>query len=183
MKTLLLLIFLLPLSVSAQLDTASTLPYAEGKIVYEQISELPGYTKAEIFGSAKKWMADVFKSANSVIQSENEPTGQIIGKGYTKTSYFGKGYMIGILLDLSFTVQIDCKDNKYRIRFYDLGNETGSTRYTSSYITPLETIDAGYRKKKNQEKWNGAVKTINQRFVSFLNSFKASVIKSKSDSF
>ncbi|SMC46330.1 DUF4468 domain-containing protein [Pedobacter africanus] len=184
MNKLILVLLLFPVVCDAQLDTANaTLPYRDGKIIYEQVNEMPNISKSEMFGASKKWLADAFKSANSVIQSENEPTGQLIGKGYTTISYFKKGSMMGILLDIKFTVQIDCKDGKYRIRFYDLGNETSSTRYTSGYTTPLETVDSNYRKKKNKEKWEGTVKVINNKFITFLDSFKDSIVKSKSDSF
>lgn len=183
-KIILLLTLWFPLHAAAQSDTTQiTLPYKDGKVVYEQISEVPGLSKTEIYGAAKKWLADIFKNSNAVIKSENESTGQIIGKGSTTVTHFRKGSMLGMILDLKFSVQIDCKDDKYRIRIYNLINERKYSLYNIDASTTIESIDVGYRKKKNHDKWISTVTAINDEFNAIMQSSKASILKSKSDIF
>lgn len=139
MKTLTLLL-LFPIFAFSQVDTTQVnYPLKDGKVVYESIIELPGLTKANLYSASKKWIADSFKSAKSAIQSEDIASGQIIGKGYNELSIFeNEGALLGRTFNTECTFQIDVKEEKCRIRFYDIIWVYGSGTYT--FKTPINDL-------------------------------------------
>ena len=177
------IIVFLPLSVFAQVDSTSTdFPYKDGKIIYELISEISNTKQEELYSAAKKWIADSFKSGKTVIQSENATSGQIIGKGTMYVSYFKPGAFLGTAMTISLSIQIDCKDNKFRIRFYDL-NKYESTGIFAGSETPLEEFDKLQTRNKKTERWGNFIKTVNSKVYSLMDGFKTSVTTSKNDTF
>jgi len=176
MRTILFLFVLIPVISIAQIDTTSTnFPYKDGRIVYETVKEIPGVSKTKIFGASKKWMADSFKSANHVIQSEDEPTGQIIGKGKTMITYVKKGALFGAGYNLEFTIQVDCKDGKYRIRIYDIKKINAAVGIISEDTMPLEEFDTAQAKGKKTERISNLIKMTNRRFQTIIDSFSDSI--------
>ena len=82
MKKLLILLLIIPFITKAQIFTPSEhFPIKDGKIVYEKIIDSINLNKDALFAASKKWIANNYKSAEAVIQSEDKATGQIIGKG------------------------------------------------------------------------------------------------------
>jgi len=114
MKRILLIVFFITFSISsyAQHDTVGLhIPIKDSKIVYEGVIEVPERAKQELLNNAKQWFVDYFKDSKNVIQNEDKDQGRIVGKGI-------------ILIELNtydkITIQIDCKDGKYRYRIYDM---------------------------------------------------------------
>lgn len=73
------------------------------------------YNKAQLFGFAKSWFSEVFKSGESVIDMEDKDLGRLIGNGkmaYRQNSPFGNQVGLDVI---SFQMNIDTKDNKYKI--------------------------------------------------------------------
>jgi len=70
------LLLLFPILSFSQVDsTQVNYSLKEGKVVYESIIELPGLMKTNLYSASKKWIADTFKSAKAVIQSEDMTSG------------------------------------------------------------------------------------------------------------
>lgn len=184
MKNLLFLLLLTaPLTALCQIDTASIdFPYKDGVIIYEITKEVPNVPKNTIYASSKKWIADSFKSSKAVIQSEDISSGQIIGKATTYAQYIKPGAIFGVGMTISLSFQIDCRDNKYRIRFYDLGKyeATGMLAGTS---TPMEEFDKTQTKKRKTERWGKLIKIINNHIYSLTIDFENNINKSKADTF
>ena len=94
-----------------------------------KVIEVNGKKQNQIFNESKMWIAESFKSANNVIQYQDEGTGSIIGKGNMKYPCVG-------LIDcgafgndnINFTIRIDSKDNKARIAVSDV------TRTSLTYV-------------------------------------------------
>ena len=104
----------------AQKDTTGlNIPVKDSKIVYEGVIEIPNKPKSELYSNAQKWFIDMFKSSKDVIQNQDKDQGQIVGKGNMTTSIKGR---MGIPWNFvnKMTIQVDCKDNKYRYRIYDI---------------------------------------------------------------
>lgn len=86
-----------------------------------EVVEVQGQKKDQLFESSKVWIAKSFKSANSVIQYQDQTTGTIIGKGniqfpcegFIDCGAFGKDRV-------NFTIQIDTKDDRARVSIYDI---------------------------------------------------------------
>lgn len=183
MKTILLFTLLSITFVSVKAQT-STLPYREGKVVYEKIAELTGINKEEIYSGAKKWLADSFKSSKNVIQSENETTGQIIGKGTTSIYDTENSGIFVSFISLKFSIQIDCKDSKYRMRFYDLQKHSdASGLYVPETNMPIEEFDKITKGKKALARWELLTSLMNKQFEAYMVDFDKSLQKSSKDDF
>lgn len=107
-------------SVEAQIkDTIGmNLPIKDGKIYYEGVVEVAGKTKNQLYASAKNFLLEAFVSSKAVIESEDKEDGNISGKGINpvllKLNFMYNGNFADEMI-----IQIDCKDGKYRYRFYD----------------------------------------------------------------
>lgn len=136
MKKFLLIILLMPMYAFAQKDTTGlNLPYKEGRIVYEEIINVENKSKSDLLVNAKQWFVDYFKSSKDVIQNEDKETGRIIGKGIL--FFYAKTWAMSFKIDDKITIQIDCKDNKYRYRLYDIITSSDYARDS----TPEEMVD------------------------------------------
>ncbi|RZL52986.1 MAG: DUF4468 domain-containing protein, partial [Pedobacter sp.] len=113
-------------------------PLKEEKVVYEKVDTVSSLNKQQIYTASKKWIADTFKSGKAVIQSENETSGQIIGKGYGKVIFDDEGVIIKYI-QVKFSIQVDAKEGRYRIRFYDLNtHQDAFGQYVRESDTPFE---------------------------------------------
>lgn len=125
MKKLLILIGFIAFSVATKAqNTLMMLPETDGKITYEKIVDITGKTKDFIFSAANKWMFDSFKEG---VQSADKEQGQILGTGGFQIEEITNFLNPGDNYTYHFKIQIDCKDNKYRVRLYDLSYYKGST--------------------------------------------------------
>lgn len=144
------------------------LPEKDGKVVFEEIDSISGATKADLYSKSKIWFINSFTSAKEVLQLEDEKSGQLIGKGNFK-------YLYTILMTsaewiCSFSVQIDCRDNKARIKIYDISSRSGGGA-TAEYFN-------GH--PGNSQKH---IKAISENMRGLLNDFKSSISKQTTDTF
>jgi hypothetical protein len=77
----------------------------------EAVFEFPGKSKKELYNSISKYVALSYNNANNVIQQSNEEGGSIVVKALHKLT---PGFMTE--LDVRYTLSIDIKDSKIRIR-------------------------------------------------------------------
>jgi hypothetical protein len=100
--------------------TCSTNCFSE-ELTVQNISDITGKSKNQIFSATKIWIAENFKSAKSVIENEDKEAGTIIGNANIKYpcdgvfSCMSKGDW-----KLEFTMKIDTKEQKLRITFFNL---------------------------------------------------------------
>ncbi|MBO9672002.1 MAG: DUF4468 domain-containing protein [Sphingobacteriaceae bacterium] len=160
-------------------------PLKEGKVIYENIESAPGKTKSQIFAASKKWIADRFNSGKAVIQTSEIETGQIVGNAYGDVT-LKEGDVFITRINLRFSIQVDCKDDKYRIRFYDIMVHEPGNAYVSSYDTPIERHPAllmNPKKPKQNERKKSHIYSINNYFDAVISDFKNSILKSTNDDF
>lgn len=189
MKYTLLLLLLLPFYSIGQ-----DLPLVDDKIVYEEIIEFPGISKTELFAACKRFVANNFKSAKSVIQTEDENTGLLIGKGNivipyprSRNSLFVPGISVGGRK--SFTMQFENKEGRCRVRIYDIFEDNSNEKYGTSYTLEHIMFDLAKRanksKGKSKEKrtilFEESVGLVNDNFYGLIDLFKDSIKKYKSD--
>ncbi len=100
--------------------------------------------KNTLFSNAKTWIASSFGDYKSVIQFEDKDAGKLIVKGISKIP--------GELYDrISFTLSIDCKDNKYRCVVTDVKEGTSLLRNTEFLPTEkFNIITEKYKSELNQ---------------------------------
>lgn len=117
-KLLIIALLIIPIFGFAQKDTIGlNLPMKEGKIVFENVIEIPNKSKMDLYNNAKQWFVDYFRSSKDVIQNEDKDQGRIIGKGII---FIKLKALVTQTYDDKITIQIDCKDGKYRYRIYDM---------------------------------------------------------------
>lgn len=114
----------------AQDTLLNKLPIKNGGLVYEKVVEMPGKSKIDLYNNAKQWFVDYFKSSKDVIQNEDKEQGRITGKGIALIPFKG-GLGTTFMYDQHMTIQVDCKDGKYRYRVYDIyvNSPVVATRY------------------------------------------------------
>ena len=133
--------------------TQQKLSYAD--IKYQEIIDLPGKNKSEIYESTLQSMASIFNSSKAVLQYQNKEDGKIIGKGITDVVY---SFMP---VETHFTITIDIKDEKIRITFTDmytvlktygttpLNYQSEIDSFSGSARNIINEIKRGMNQKKN----------------------------------
>lgn len=189
MKKILLFFLILPLFSKGQ-----DLPIVDDKIVYEKIVEAPDLSKSELYAACKKFVANAFKSAKNVIETEDESTGLIICKGNTiidypqsRNSLIVSGMNVGGRK--SFTMQFENKEGRCRVRIYDIFEDNSNLQYGTNHTLEEIIFDLAKRANsstgKNKEKrtrvFNESVENVNLSFLGLINSFEDSVYKYKSN--
>jgi hypothetical protein len=150
MKKIVLLFLLFPLSCFSQIDTSLyVFPYRDGKIVYEKVVEVEGMSKEYIYSFSKKWVMNKFsQQIYRPIKTEDLETGQIISRVSSPPIYLSSESSLNQQIFLSFWIQIDCKKEKYRIRFFDFTSVRPSSLFLKGF-TPMEDYDASNQGKRN----------------------------------
>lgn len=142
----LLLLLLLPAFCFGQ----DQLPTKDGKVIFEELDSVPGIAKADLYARSKVWVTHIFKNSKDVIQLDDKDAGQIIGKGNFDYQYVVIGPP-GATWTCDFTLQIDCRDNKARIRIYELNThcrgeasaEYVNDHHEKKHIRPIYSNCAG----------------------------------------
>jgi hypothetical protein len=151
---------------------AQVLPLVERQVVYEQIDSVSG-SNDELFLRSKKWLVNAFRSAKDVIQLDDKESSKLMGKG-SDSYYFEEGFnKWPVTSIIYFTLQIDIRDNKARIRIFNI--EEGKERDVAK---PIETYE--YYPKKIKPKIE---QKINEKMLGLLASFKTGISKSATDNF
>jgi len=81
------------------------------KLQKQEVLDIPGMSKEQIFNKSNQWLAEKFGSANAIIQYKDLKEGKIIGKIITPVSKFL------VTFNFNTTLLIDIKDNKSRLSF------------------------------------------------------------------
>lgn len=120
-KLLIIALLFFAKSTFAQKDTINVnIPMTANGIVYERVFDAPGSSKNLLYSNARvfliKHQKDRFgdKLQDSVMY-------RVIGKDNQLVTLERKGFFaLSPTYDFDFLLQIDCKDNKYRCRIYNI---------------------------------------------------------------
>lgn len=166
-------------------EILSFYPTQNGKVIYEKVVNIDGESKEKLYSASTKWISDSFKSAKSVIESQDVSTGQIVGWAYGDLPPVNPEALMYIAIRLKYHIQINCKDGKARIRFYNINHHQPSSTYVSETNTPIESALV-YNKKLSQnkkEKAEAAATRFNKYFEGLITSYSKSLESSKTDDF
>lgn len=109
-----------------QLDSLySMFPRVDGKIEIEEVIHLDStFTTKVLYKNAKLFYTNEFKKAQAVIQYDDSVEGRIIGKGDFKVEAEQLQFMTltSETRYVTFSVEIFCKDGRYRYRVYDFSS-------------------------------------------------------------
>lgn len=132
MKKLLIFAFLLcAKTLFAQKDTVGlNIPFINNTVAYERVFNVPNTTANMLYANAGIWLAETHPYGGSTQLTLNDSNlSRVVGRvKYTvvtsekilwETNYYN--YVS------DFTIQIDCRDNQYRVRIYNIQNVVGTT--------------------------------------------------------
>jgi hypothetical protein len=154
-KLLVLVLIIFAKSAFAQKDTVGlNIPFENNTVAYEKVVDVPNTSQNLLFGNAGLWLAETRPYiADTQLQLEDPVLSRVVGrvtssisesyKVLWQTNYFSHIY--------NFTVQIDCKDNKYRIRIYNIQDVVGTT------YTPMDNLMFALINSKSYTLANGGV--------------------------
>lgn len=156
-KSILTLLVLLPLFALAQKKQKDTskvkMPIINGVITYEKITDSLNKQKDELYEASIKWLANAFEDSKDVLRIKNKESGEIVGSGnfiYTEPG------LLGSTQRMSFMIEIKAKDNKVRLRIYQLRYSIlGSSGYktVSSPDSDYFPFDKEYIKYLNEKQY------------------------------
>lgn len=115
------------------------IPTKEGVIFYEQVAQCTDGQK-DLYLKARKWFVDTFSNAKSVLQMDDKEDGKLTGKAY-HTYKFNNG-MSSSTVNIDFTLNLDIKDGKYRVQFYDM---YGSNTNVNGGLAMLGALGGNYK--------------------------------------
>lgn len=140
-KLHLILLLLFSKAAFAQKDTIGLhIPYTNGSVVYEKIFNTPGKSQAELYKNAQQWLVARYKTERA-IEIADTLDAKVIGRG---NEVFNIDLALGNAISFNglFTIQIDCKDNKYRCRIYSINLHYGQKNAADQINTrPEEMIN------------------------------------------
>lgn len=97
-----------------------------------EVVEVDSASASDLYRRAERWFVDAFNDAQEVIQLRDTVTKTIVGKGSAILGWMtGSGlYVIAGTSRFEYSVEVSCKDGRYRLRVYD-----GSIERTPIYLT------------------------------------------------
>lgn len=171
------LILMVSTSTYAQVKFPTT---DKGEIEFLKIIQVDSMTKDAGFDHARLWVANKFRSAQDVIQYESKENGRLLCKGVIDIKSNGNGMAGTIHRDQSglvyLSLEISIKENKYRVRAYDLVHEA--------------SISGGDLKNKKPvcgglfmtvKTWNSIQSQAIDQIESIMTDFEASTKQKKED--
>lgn len=93
-----------------------------GEVNYTEVVKADSLSADQLYGNAKFFVANAFKSAKDVTQLQDDNAKSVVCKG-NFTGYRGNGF-------IDFTLSIQCKDGRYK---YSISNLVHRTIYRNQY--------------------------------------------------
>lgn len=126
------------------IEPPQDLPIKNGKIIYQEVIEIQGSKMAELYGFAKKFIAENYKSTDAAIDMDDTLNGVIVVKGRADVPliwYETKSGRLEKVTDKASVKHVlifELKDNKLRYTLKDFVAENSVT-YQSLYS--FRTVD------------------------------------------
>jgi len=123
-KLIILTLIIFAKSAFAQKDTIGlNVPFINNSVVYERVFNVPNAPKTLLYSNAGLWLAETHPyGGKTELKLEDPVLSRVAG---TVTCAAGGSYKVFLgtnyyTFTFNFTLQIDCEDNKYRIRIYNI---------------------------------------------------------------
>jgi hypothetical protein len=142
------------------LVTLLSLPiFSQVKSEYERIYENDTCKQSYLYSKSKMYIADVFRSANNVIQNDDPSFGSLICKGTIEVS-------LGYYFD--FTLKIRVKDGASKITVTDISNTFAPYKYATLEINNFRGI---WKDNLTEKQYNGIMEQVNKEMESIVSSY------------
>lgn len=133
---------------------------ATNKVVFTEVVEAKGVSKNDLYVAAKEWFVLTFKSADAVLQMDDNQNGRLIGKGYSEITL---PPILGISTTtrMYYTISISIKDDRFKYEISRIYYKSYAIAHNPSYIS---YPDSWYVPESIMYKNNGKVKFINKGY-------------------
>jgi Domain of unknown function (DUF4468) with TBP-like fold len=150
----------------------------DGKVIYEQTDTVPETSKSVLFDRSRAWIVNSFPCKEKNIISSSKDSGKIVSYGMTQFHFTVGHNNMPVSGVCYYKIQVECKENKARIRLYNITAKTG---YGSS--KPIEDYGQGWigLDQANREQVESVKKAVNDLMVINVNTFKVALILKKDD--
>lgn len=156
----------------------NSLPRVDGNIEFTEVIQLDSsFSKDLLYRNAKLFFTNEFKSAKDVLQYDDRAEGKVIGKGNLQQEDFQMTFLVMFTQTriVNFTLEIFCKDGKYKYRLYDIqikghSRASGGNTPDNVYSSDLSIQDA-YTKT-----YKGSTKKMDRRlFVRMIGEINSTI--------
>lgn len=164
---------------------------ADSLIEYQQVVKLDStYGYQLLYKSAKKWFVHNFKSAKSVIQSEDQTNGIFLAKASIEIHQTVFSLVENPIAD--FIIQIDIKQGKYRYKFNSFTleqkvmntvNATDLSDFNMKYLHNKLYKPALQSKKSFDKRMNSTLTDFNNQMKLLIANLDIEMREGKSDDF
>lgn len=146
-----------------------------GNLNYNEVIQLEGNLKGELYLRSKQFFVDVFKSAKDVIQMDDKEAGIIIGKGFN--DIYIKVMGMNHPIQMWYSIKIQSKDNRYKYEIYDIYFKS----YASSQVPSVTTQADELFDKTSYYKKNGDAKDVPEKYkIEMITKAKSLIVAIKS---
>jgi hypothetical protein len=135
------------------LDAPKDLPIKNGIVTYQGVIEIPGSSMTELYGFAKKFIAETYNSTDAAIDMDDTLNGVIVvkGKSYIPLKWVqrvgGKIETIKSVVLTKHVLIFEVKDNRLRFTVKDIVLDSSVT-YTLLYTLTDYNIPIEFHLKK-----------------------------------
>jgi len=149
------------------------------KFVYEKILSYDSVSKDDLYKYSKRWVTNLFPNSNAVLRTDDLASGEIIGMGYTEIIE-NPNALYSPNMTIEFTFMISLKNNKARIRIYDLTQVT-----PMGFRSTVVSIDNDKQssKAKTKLKWDKFSSLINSEFNGLIDNYASKMNNDVKDEF
>lgn len=173
------------LILSSLLTTAA---YAGEPLAFENVVSAEDQSADALYGKARLWVADSFRSAQDVVQLDDPQTHTVVLKAvspYSRGVFFGGGSINGYV---RYTLKIECRDGRYKYRLYDFTHDATLTQgpeidfgLITTEATPPKVGGTGQWRQKVWDDLKREVQTIAQPLTVSLEGMATSAAPSDED--
>lgn len=143
---------------------------SSGAIEYQEVVEVPGANKLQLYKAAREWFAKAYEDSKEVLEMDDRESGVLIGSGFSKVE----------AAQLWSSVKVEIKDGKYR---YTL-NEIKVKWPTTELLTdgPLAAVFPETGGKELTGYWKRFKEQTLQNLQALATNLKATMAKAGSNS-
>jgi len=147
MRILFIVSFLFYQNVSGQ-DLPKNI---DGKIEFADIVSIDSSSAKDLLYRSKMFITKAFNSGKDATQVIDENANSIIAKGWMQVR-IPPGFWPAFYIQVWFTVNLQCKDSRYKYSFTDFKSVYQSGKITTTYTSNLEQEKVPEFTKKQWEK-------------------------------
>jgi hypothetical protein len=138
-------------------------------------------TKNQIYNFTKVFIAEYWKSAKEVIQSEDKESGEIFIKGKTKQmANIGLGQHLDFWY--VYSVKFMMKDNKFKITVYNVKLDSSPSDWwqsKSEALEPQKNFPGRNKTGLSEKNWITLIESINNEMQLIVDSYDKEIKKNK----